>query len=44
MKNYKNQQKIAPISDYLPDNVSEKVLRIIISYVDYVKNNVWKKG
>lgn len=41
---YKSQQKISPISDYLPDNVSEKVLRIIISYVDYVKNNVWKKG
>ncbi|HPI54167.1 MAG TPA: UDP-N-acetylglucosamine 2-epimerase (non-hydrolyzing) [Chitinophagaceae bacterium] len=43
-ESYKSQQHMAPIADYLPDNVSEKVLRIIISYVDYVKNNVWKKA
>ena len=30
-------------SDYTKPNVSEKVTRIIISYVDYVNQNVWKK-
>ena len=29
--------------DYNVDNVSEKIVRIIISYIDYVNDNVWKK-
>ena len=29
--------------DYNADNVSEKVLRVIIGYVDYINRNVWKK-
>jgi len=29
--------------DYTKPNVSEKVTRIIISYVDYINQNVWKK-
>ena len=31
------------VGDYDTDNVSQKVLRIILSYTDYVNGNVWKK-
>ncbi len=31
------------VSDYAPTNVSEKVLRIIISYTSFVNERVWKK-
>ena len=31
------------VSDYDTDNVSQKVLRIIISYTDYVNRKVWHK-
>jgi len=31
------------VSDYSMPNVSLKVVRIIISYVDYVNQNVYKK-
>ena len=31
------------VKDYDVPNVSEKISRIIISYIDYVKRNVWKE-
>ena len=39
----KNYKKINIVSDYNVANVSIKVLRIILSYTDYVKRNVWKE-
>ena len=32
-----------PVEDYQSENVSKQVVRIIISYVDYINQNVWKK-
>lgn len=31
------------VEDYNADNVSSKVLRIILSYIDYINRTVWKK-
>ena len=31
------------VQDYNVSNVSEKILRIILSYTDYVKRNIWKE-
>lgn len=37
-----NNNVIKIIGDYNVDNVSKKVVRIILSYVDYVNREIWK--
>ena len=38
-----NERTIMPVADYSKPNVSDKVLRIIVSYTDYIKRNVWNE-
>ena len=40
---YKNNIIPEIIDDYNVDNVSQKVVKIILSYIDYVNSTVWKK-
>jgi len=39
----KNKRPMKVVADYNVDNVSKKVLRIILSYTDYINRTVWKK-
>jgi len=38
-----NLKQVKDVQDYLSENVSDKVLKLIVSYVDYIKNTVWKE-
>ena len=38
-----NAKKINTAKDYTDQNISEKVVRIIFSHVDYINRNTWKK-
>lgn len=38
-----NNHVIRIVQDYDVDNVSQKVVRIIVSYIDYTRRTVWKK-
>jgi UDP-N-acetylglucosamine 2-epimerase (non-hydrolysing) len=38
-----NPHGIRQVADYSMPNVSDKVLRIIHSYIDYVNRAVWKR-
>jgi len=37
------QRTLRPVADYSMPNVAEKVVRLIVSYTDYVNRTVWKK-
>jgi len=37
------QRKFRPINDYSMPNVSDKMVRIILSYTDYIKRVVWSE-
>jgi UDP-N-acetylglucosamine 2-epimerase (non-hydrolysing) len=38
-----NLKQVNDVKDYLAKNVSDKVLKLIIGYTDYVNRNVWGK-
>lgn len=37
-------RNIGPVADYENPNVSQQVLRVVLSYRDYVKRTVWKEN
>ena len=44
LKNQDTKKRNFPIvSDYSKPNVSAKIERILLSYVDYINSRVWKK-
>jgi UDP-N-acetylglucosamine 2-epimerase len=39
-----SQRVMAPVDDYEAQSVSKKILRIVLSYTDYVNRTVWRKA
>ena len=39
-----NTRDINEVNDYKSENISKKVLRIIVSYTDYINRKIWKKN
>lgn len=37
------ERTLRPVSDYSMPNVSDKVVRIILGYTDYIKRTVWSE-
>jgi len=42
-KQYDKERAVKIVGDYGVDNVSKKVIRIILSYTDYINRTVWHK-
>ena len=40
----RNIRVMAPVDDYEAQSVSKKILRIVLSYTDYVNRTVWRKA
>jgi UDP-N-acetylglucosamine 2-epimerase (non-hydrolysing) len=38
-----DERTLRQVSDYSMPNVSDKVVRILISYTDYIKRVVWRE-
>ncbi len=38
-----HEQTEISVPDYSQENVSDKIMKLIISYVDYIKQNVWRE-
>jgi UDP-N-acetylglucosamine 2-epimerase len=38
------ERSFRPVADYSMPNVSEKMVRIILSYTDYIKRTVWREN
>lgn len=43
-QHHREKRIFSVVPDYVVDNVSQKVVRIILSYIDYVNQTVWHKG
>ena len=41
---YSNDCVIKLVNDYSMPNVSDKVVRIILSYTDYINRKIWRKN
>ena len=42
-KHYENDIIPQIVDDYNVNNVSQKVVKIILSYIDFVNNKIWRK-
>jgi UDP-N-acetyl-L-fucosamine synthase len=44
LKNFdRTNRQFRQVADYSMPNVSDKIVRIIISYTDYINRTVWQK-
>ena len=39
----RDKRVIAVIKDYLPGSVSKQIVRVVLSYTDYINRTVWSK-
>jgi UDP-N-acetylglucosamine 2-epimerase (non-hydrolysing) len=42
IRHHKDGTHFQPINDYVGNTVSKQVLRIVLSYIPYVRKTVWK--